>query len=238
MPWSRHLEEFQLALNGAPLEFLAAPESDSTSAVVLLTNRALTLPGGARVLPQTISLRRTRFLRGGLHERLELVSYNREPIPFRLELTLGADFRDIFVAYPMGEQRPVSGTWSVERGQYFNGHITAVSHQRGRIALTPQLSIQPGLSINRIELPQTTVTLKLVTSRVTYTVTPRMFVSGLIQFNSITNSLGSNFRFRWEYQPGSEFFLVYNDVRDTSPRGPMLLENRSFVVKLTRQFRL
>jgi glycogen debranching enzyme len=92
----RHLEELRLALNGAPFEFLAAPESDSATAVVLLTNGPLTLPGGARVLPQTISLRRTRFLRGGLHERLELVSYNREPIPFRLELTLGGDFRDMF----------------------------------------------------------------------------------------------------------------------------------------------
>jgi hypothetical protein len=165
----------------------------------------------------------------------------RQPFQLTSDVTIpiaAYDFRDIFVAYSMGEQRPVSGTWSVERGQYFNGHITAISHQRGRIALTPQLSIQPGLSINRITLPEAAVTLKLVTSRVTYTVTPRMFVSGLIQFNSITNSLGSNFRFRWEYQPGSEFFLVYNDVRDTSPRGPMLLENRSFVVKLTRQFRL
>src|SRR5436305_380482 len=77
----RHLEELRLTLNGQPLEFLAAPESDSASAVVLLTNRALALEDGRHVLPQTISLRRTRFLRGGLHERLELVSYNREPIP-------------------------------------------------------------------------------------------------------------------------------------------------------------
>jgi hypothetical protein len=148
------------------------------------------------------------------------------------------DFRDVLVAYSMGEQRPMSGTWSVQWGQYFDGHITAITYQRGRIALTPQLSVQPGLSLNRIELPETTVLLKLVTSRVTYTVTPRMFVSGLMQYNSITNALGANLRFRWEYQPGSELFLVYNDLRDTSQRGALLLENRSFVVKITRQFRL
>jgi uncharacterized protein DUF5916 len=148
------------------------------------------------------------------------------------------DFRDVFVAYSMGEQRPVSGVWSVQRGQYFNGHITAVGHQRGRIALTPQLSIQPGLSINRIELPETAVTLTLVTSRVTFTATPRMFVSGLMQYSSSASSLSANFRFRWEYRPGSELFLVYNDLRDTSQRGILLLENRAFVVKVTRQFRL
>ena len=68
--------------------------------------------------------------------------------------------------------------------------------------------------------------------------TPRMFVSGLIQYNSISSVLGANVRFRWEYQPGSELFVVYNDLRDTSRSGALLLMNRSFVVKLTRQFRL
>jgi glycogen debranching enzyme len=92
----RHLSEYRLALNGEPLDFLAAPPSDSASQVVVLTNRRLTLPNRDQVLPQTISLRRTRLLSDGLHERLELVSYNQQPIPFELEITFGADFRDMF----------------------------------------------------------------------------------------------------------------------------------------------
>src|SRR5204863_10044700 len=83
---TRHLSALQLTLNGEELEFLAAPQSESASVVSLLTNRRLTLANGAQILPQTISLRRTRALRDGLHERIEMVSYNREPIPFRLEL--------------------------------------------------------------------------------------------------------------------------------------------------------
>ena len=163
--------------------------------------------------------------------------------PFNLTPTVtipiaGYEFRDVYVSYSMGEQRPVSGTVSLQRGEYFDGHLTAVTYQRARIELTPRLSVQPGLSINRIELPEADVTLKLVTSRVTYTVTPRMFVSTLVQYNSGVSSLSANFRFRWEYQPGSEFFLVYNDQRDTSVRGTPLLQNRAFIVKLTRQFRL
>jgi hypothetical protein len=148
------------------------------------------------------------------------------------------DFADFFVGYTMGEQRPVSGTLSLQRGEYFDGHLTAVTYQRARIEVTPQLSVQPGVSINRIELPQAAFTLKLITSRVTYAVTPRMFVSGLMQYNSSASSLGTNLRFRWEYQPGSELFLVYNDQRDTSLRGAPLLQTRAFVVKLTRQLRL
>jgi hypothetical protein len=169
------------------------------------------------------------------HERLR---QNFQLTP-AVAVAVGAyDFRDILVGYSMGEQRPVSGTWSVQSGQYFDGHITAVTYQRGRIALTRQLSVQPGLSINHIELPVARITLKLITSRVTYTVTPRMFVSGLTQYNSSTSSLGTNLRFRWEYQPGSELFVVYNDLQDTSRSGDVRLLNRSFVVKLTRQFRL
>ena len=75
-----------------------------------------------------------------------------------------------------------------------------------------------------------------MSSRVTYTLTPRMFVAALLQYNSADNAIGSNVRFRWEYQPGSELFVVYTDERDTLNPRPLLL-NRAFVVKLTRLFR-
>ena len=65
-----------------------------------------------------------------------------------------------------------------------------------------------------------------------------MFVGGLLQYNSTRNVLSSNVRLRWEYQPGSELFVVYNDQRDTElGRSFPLLENRAFVVKFTRLFR-
>ena len=42
-----------------------------------------------------------------------------------------------------------------------------------------------------------------------------MFASALVQYNSTDHSFSSNFRYRWEYQPGSELFVVYTDERDT-----------------------
>ncbi len=147
------------------------------------------------------------------------------------------DFQDYFVSYSLGAQRRVSGTVTFQRGGFYDGTITAVGYRRGRVELTPQFSVEPGLSINRIELPIGAATIPLVTSRVTYTLTPRMFFGGLIQYNASNTSLGTNLRLRWEYQPGSELFVVYNDTRDTSLRGAPLLENRAFIVKLTRLFR-
>jgi TolB-like protein len=152
----------------------------------------------------------------------------------------GYDFQDYYMSYAMGAQRRVAGTLSLQRGEFFGGTITTVGYSRGRVAITPQFSFEPSVSVNRVELPQGDFTAKLATTRVTYTFTPRMFFGGLLQYNSTRNTLSTNLRLRWEYQPGSELFVVYNDQRDTeltTPRGFPMLENRAFVVKLTRLFR-
>ena len=146
-------------------------------------------------------------------------------------------FQDVFASYSVGPTRRFSGTFSIQRGEFFSGNITAYGYRRGRIEITPQFSVEPGISVNRINLPDGVFTATLATSRLTYTLTPRMFVGGLVQYNSSTDSLSANLRLRWEYQPGSELFVVYNDQRDTSLRGTPLLENRAFIVKFTRLFR-
>jgi len=149
----------------------------------------------------------------------------------------GYGFSDYYVSYGLGTQRLISGTISLQRGDFFNGDITAVGYRRGRVEITRQFSISPGISINNIDLPQGRFTTKLVTSRFTYTLTPRMFFSGLLQYNSSNNALSSNLRLRWEYQPGSELFVVYNDVRDTELRSTPLLQNRAFIIKFTKLLR-
>ena len=152
----------------------------------------------------------------------------------------GYNFQDYFISYSMGAQRRVSGNFSVQVGEFFSGDITAVGYTRSRVEITPQFSIEPGISVNRIDLPEGAFTTTLATTRFTYTFTPRMFFSGLLQYNSSQNVLNTNLRLRWEYRPGSEIFVVYNDQRDTELNGSQsypMLENRAFVVKFTRLFR-
>ena len=65
-----------------------------------------------------------------------------------------------------------------------------------------------------------------------------MFVSALIQYDSSNSALSSNIRLRWEYQPGIELFVVFNEQRDTlTPNSLAQLENRAFIVKFNRLFR-
>ena len=81
-------------------------------------------------------------------------------------------------------------------------------------------------------------TATVINNRVTYTMTPLMFVSALVQYNSSTASLSSNVRLRWEYRPGSELFVVYTDGRNLEPLpNTTNLMNRSFAVKITRLVR-
>ena len=152
----------------------------------------------------------------------------------------GYGFRDVGASYSFGQQRPVSGSVSVRTGSFWSGDSTSVGLSRGRVEVTPQLSVEPSVSFNWVDLPEGRFTTGLSRVRVNYTVSPRMFFSGLLQHNSSGNTVSSNVRLRWEYSPGSELFVVYTEDRDTDPFLPdrrTELRNRGFVVKMNRLFR-
>ena len=152
----------------------------------------------------------------------------------------GYGFRDVEATYSLGAQHRLNGTFTVRAGEYFNGDIRSIAFSRGRVALTPQFSVEPSLSVNWINTPHGSFRTDLVVSRVTYTFTPRMFVSALIQYNSSSDTISTNLRLRWEYSPGSELFIVYSEDRNTDPLLPdrfSELQNRGFVVKVNRLFR-
>lgn len=147
------------------------------------------------------------------------------------------DFPVARAAYVFGQQRPVSGSVTVERGGFYGGNRTGLAFTRTRVNLTPRFSLEPSVSINQIRLQTGAFTTTLAGSRVTYTVSPGMFVSALVQYNSTTNRANTNVRLRWEYHPGSELFVVYNDERDTLVNRLPTLQNRALIVKATRLLR-
>ena len=152
----------------------------------------------------------------------------------------GYGFTDVRLTYALGPQRLLNGRVEVATGGYFDGDITSVDLSRGRVDLLPQLAVEPSLSFNWIDLPGGSLRTDLVRARVNYTLTPRMFFSGLLQYNSASRALGTNLRLRWEYSPGSELFVVYTEEQDTDPLRPDRydgLRDRGFVIKLTRLFR-
>lgn len=150
----------------------------------------------------------------------------------------GYDFNDIQVSYMLGQQRRVSGTVLLQAGGYYDGTLTALSYTGGRVSMTKRFSLEPSATINWLDLPARRFTTKVYRARTDYAFSPRMFASALLQYNSTERSFSSNARFRWEYRPGSELFLVWTDEHDTLARGDAALRNRAFVVKITRLLRL
>ena len=152
----------------------------------------------------------------------------------------GYSFSDVQAAYSIGQQRRINGQVAVRRGAFFDGDLTTVELTQGRVEVLPQMSVEPTISFNWIDTPYGEFQTNLAVTRVNYAFTPRMFFSGLVQYNSAGNSFGSNLRLRWEYSPGSELFVVYTDDRDVTgglrPDRGWSLRNRGFVVKLNRLF--
>jgi hypothetical protein len=146
-------------------------------------------------------------------------------------------FSDVQASYQFGQQRPASGTAAVQLGHYYDGTIAAFTVSGARLSITHQLSVEPSVSVNRVDRPLGDFTTKLVRARADYAFSPRMSASALIQYSSTDALLGSNVRYRWEYHPGSELFVVYTDERDTRGAGYPGLRNRAFVVKVNRLFR-
>lgn len=69
--------------------------------------------------------------------------------------------------------------------------------------------------------------------------TPRAYVSGLVQYSTGSDSVSANFRLRWEWAPGSELFVVYTEDRNTGALGARWseLSTRALAIKVTRLFR-
>jgi len=174
-----------------------------------------------------------------------VVEYSRNyeflPEPFEIEsgvvIPVGAyNFQDVRASFQMGPQRKVSGRFSLRRGSFYDGERTEASYT-GRAEISPRLNFEPRLSWNWVDIPQGRFTTKLLSTRVNFSLSPRVFVGALVQYSSSSDSLATNVRFRWEYDAGSDLFLVYTDGRGTDGPGFPLLQNRSLVVKFTRLFR-
>ena len=169
-------------------------------------------------------------------------SYEFLPEPF--EITRGVtlpvgdySFDDVQLSYNMAQQRRVRANFLVSRGSFYSGHKTTIGASGGAVRVSSHFSLQPSYSLNRVDLAEGNFTTHLLNTRVTYAMSSRSFVSALVQYSSSANRVSTNARLRWEYQPGSELFVVYNEQRDTLTRRLPDIVNRAFIIKVNRLFR-
>ena len=152
--------------------------------------------------------------------------------------TGGYTYQNTKVTYLLGQQHRVSGTASLAHGSFYGGGTkTELNFSAGRGIVTSRFSIEPGLSLNWVDLPFGDFSTGLWNARIVLAPTPRMAISSLLQFNALAHTLNSSVRLRWEYIPGSELFLVYSDGRNALVSGVPELMNRTLAFKVTRLLR-
>jgi hypothetical protein len=87
---------------------------------------------------------------------------------------------------------------------------------------------------NDVKMPWGDFLVNLSTLRLDYTFSPRMTIRSLTQYNTSTHEVSNNVRFNFIYRPGSDIYVVYNDLSQTGlPADIFGKKDRQLVVKAT-----
>jgi len=148
----------------------------------------------------------------------------------------GHTYETLNATYNLGQQRRISGRLSASYGSFYEGTRSSLTYS-GRVGMSAHFGLEPNITFNWVRLPYGDFNARLIGMRFGVAPTARLGFSALTQFNPSSHSLTSSARMRWEYTPGSEFFIVYSDGRDTASHSYPALQNRSFAVKVTRLLR-
>jgi hypothetical protein len=112
------------------------------------------------------------------------------------------------------ESRRISVRGSAEAGNFFGGTRARFFTNVG-FKLSHCLAVEVDYEINRVDLPQGDFLTNGLGNRFIYSFNPDLYVRGFVQWNSKNEVVGGNFLINYKYHPGSDIYLVYNQVWDT-----------------------
>ena len=144
----------------------------------------------------------------------------------------GYNFTEWGVSYESNVSKPISIINEFTYGSFFNGKRLSYSGT-GLMRIQPRFLLTLQWDFNRVVLPNPypTANIVLVSPKVEYTFSKKLFWSTLIQFSNQMDNLGINSRLQWRFAPLSDLFLVYNDNYYT--HGTIQPNFRSINLKLT-----
>jgi hypothetical protein len=121
-------------------------------------------------------------------------------------------FGDWRIWYTSSRVRRVYGgvTWAPQT--FYGGRRTDSSVQMG-VRVSSQLSTEAQYARNDVDLPAGEFVANVGSFRIDYALSPDMLLRSLTQYNSLTEQWSSSVRFRYTWQPGSDLYLVYDNVR-------------------------
>ena len=104
---TRHLSELRLTVGGLRPVLLSSVMESGHHAVINATNPGLRADGNVIVPQETLNVRRTLLIADRLFYRVRVRSFRPEPVTTKVEVSLAADFADVFEV--RGVERRTSG---------------------------------------------------------------------------------------------------------------------------------
>jgi hypothetical protein len=140
------------------------------------------------------------------------------------------------LTFTSNASRRLSATAAYSLMDYWGG-------DRRQLTLSSNIHPSANLSVdliythNNVDHPAGDFRTNTFSNRVLYAFTTDLFVKTFVQWNDLDDKLSGNLLVGWEYRPGSQLFLVYDEVRDRFASPVLAPRNRLLLVKWTYTFR-
>jgi len=139
------------------------------------------------------------------------------------------DSPEYFFFYRPDQSRRLSPAFRIGIGPFYTGYKHTYTISQG-VRLNNKFNTTVNFTHNNISLADGHYKTNLVTARVNYSFSTAVFLNALVQYNSDARQWSSNVRFNIIHRPLSDFFLVYNERRNTLTGD---LTDRALIAKVT-----
>jgi hypothetical protein len=177
------------------------------------------------------TLQNSTFIEVGVNPNIEDI-----PQPFTINPRRGItirpgryEFNEWFALANTDRGRRLSFTSRYSVGQFYDGYRRGYS-VGGNARVNARFNLSGSWAINDINLTAGAYTTHLVSGRVNYSFSTRAFLNALLQYNTDARQWSSNVRFNVIHRPLSDFFLVFNERRE-SDGGDLI--DRAVIAKVT-----
>jgi hypothetical protein len=143
--------------------------------------------------------------------------FERLDNPYRVTSAISVDpgkynFWDLNVTFRSNPARRVSFNANYAPQTYWDGDRTDFGGGLD-LRVTDQLAASGGFSRSDVSLPGGSFTADIASFQLDYGFSPRLSLRTLTQYNSFTEQVSTSGRLRYTYRPGSDIYVVYDEVR-------------------------
>ncbi len=136
-------------------------------------------------------------------------------------------------------KRPVNGQITWWYGGFYEGWLDQIELQ---LFLRPfswmiiELNYERNIAKNLVNNPENDFDQSLFGGRLQLNFTSDMQISSFIQYDNMSQSIGTNTRFRWTFTPKGDLFIVYNHNVAQDVEDRFGFQSNQFIAKLTYSF--